>query len=153
KSTATPLFVVTGSSNGSSTPPPILELGAIVHVSGTLTLQSLNISGLPQSGFGVAELAGKTGDAFDFESVGGAVPFQDSNGGDRPAVTADFTKVVYTNTGGSFTINSGDTSAPGLSALKFADISATAIKLFLVGGQDNANSGEVTWVYALRDNA
>jgi fibronectin-binding autotransporter adhesin len=123
------------------------------HVSGTLTLQSLGLSGTVQNGFLTAELAGKTGDVFDFASVGGTFHFQDINVGDRPSVTADFTSVAYTNAFGTFTVANGQTSAPGLSALQFTDIATTAIKLFLVPGANNTNNGDVTWVYALRDNA
>ena len=120
--------------------------------SGTLTLQSLGLTGT-QSAFLTAELPGKTGDVFDFAHVGGTFHFQDINVGDRPSVTADFTSVAYTNAIGTFTIANGQTSAPGLSALQFTDIATTAIKLFLVPGANNTNNGDVTWVYALRDNA
>src|SRR5205823_2449686 len=67
------------------------------HVSGTLTLQSLGLTGTTQSAFLTGELAGKTGDVFDFAHVGGTFLFQDINVGDRPYVTADFRSVAYTN--------------------------------------------------------
>jgi len=151
--TATPIFVITGTNGGSSTPPPNQQSNGLSHISGTLTLQSLNPSGLAQSAFLTAELAGKTGDIFDFASVGGTFHFGDFNLGDRPSVTADFASVTYTNANGAFTLAAGQTLAPGLSALQSADIAATAIKLFLVPSVSNTNNGDVTWVYALRDNA
>ena len=144
---------LTLNSLGSLPTTPGLLGNPLNHVSGTLALQSLGLSGTVQNGFLTAELAGKTGDVFDFASVGGTFHFQDINVGDRPSVTADFTSVAYTNALGSFTVANGQTSAPGLSALQFTDIATTAIKLFLVPGANNTNNGDVTWVYALRDNA
>ena len=149
--TATQILVNVGAGSPNTTPG--LLGNPVNHVPGTLTLQSLGLTGTVQTGFLTAELAGKTGDVFDLAHVGGTFHFQDVNVGDRPFVTADFTSVAYTNANGTFTIANGQASAPGLSALQFTDIATTAIKLFLVPGANNANNGDVTWVYALRDNA
>jgi len=153
--TAIPIIAITGDSLGSSTPPPTPQTPGPFHVPGTLRLQSLNTAGLVQSSFAASELAGKTGDIFDFQHVGGTFHFQDINLGDRPSVTAEFGSVIYTDAAhNSFTIANGQTSAPsGLSNLQFADIAATAIQLFLVPDSGNTNNGNVTWVYAVRDNA
>ena len=67
-------------------------------------------------------MVGKTGDVFDFESVGGKFVFSDINPGDQPTVSAAFSNVVYSGHGGAFTIGAGQTTPPaGLNALHFDD--------------------------------
>src|SRR5262249_33289913 len=122
-STATAIVANHGS--GSLDPNVAAPSNAFNHLSGFMKLESLGLSGLAQILFQTAELADQTNDTFDFAHVGGTFHFTDINVGDRPSVTADFSSVTYTNATGAFTINAGQTSAPGLSALQFKDIAAT----------------------------
>jgi VCBS repeat-containing protein len=141
--------------NNNATPDSHQTSGTpLQHVPNSLVLLSQDTLGASKSLFTTSELVAKTGDVFDFESVGGKFVFTDINPGDQPTVSAAFSNVVYSGHGGTFSIGTGQTTPPaGLNALQFADITATAIDLFLAPDANNANNGSYTWIYALRDNA
>jgi hypothetical protein len=63
----------------------------LTHIDGAPTAVILDANGNPTSGFSLTELAGKTGDAVDLDTVSGKVNFVDINAGDAPTVSAKFT--------------------------------------------------------------
>ena len=150
--TALPIFVVVNTSTNSTTSTQLSDFSLLQHVPGAPIVHVFNAAGQETTTFATAELNGQTGSIFP-DSVGGRITFQDINAGDRPAVTADFSSATYTNASGSFTIANGQTSAPGLSSAQLADISAAAIKLFMVPDLGNANSGTVNFIYSLPEKA
>jgi fibronectin-binding autotransporter adhesin len=144
---ATPVFLIVnpGSGNDPASSNPNGGL-SLQHIPGPPIVVSLDASGKPTTGFGVTELAGKTGDATDHDIVVGKVNFADINAGDQPTVKADFSSFTYQNA------QHQDVTAK-LNAPQLADIAKTAIKLVVVPDSGNNNNGNSTLTYSVPDKA
>ena len=142
---ATPVVLVvkssdTGSNSGTNGPGDHL-----LRIFGPPHAAVLDLNGQPvPGGFQVTELAGRTGDSADLDKVSGVVTFVDVNATDRPTVSTAFS---------SFSYHSASGAPVTLNALELADVVAVEVKLDLVPGEGNNNTGFATWTYSVPDNA
>lgn len=118
----------------------------ILRIPGPPQAVVVNGHGQPATAFSTSELADRTGDSADFNTIEGAVNFVDLNLGDRPTVTVDFTSFTYQSA-------SHDDVTATLSALQLADIKATEITIKVVPDPGNTNHGSAKWTYSVPDNA
>ena len=143
--TATPVVLIVNSLDAtlhsSSTPPP----NGPQHIPGGPILAILDPGGHVASGFGITELAGKTGDAAP-DKVIVQINWADINPGDVPTVTvtADTNAVTYHDAHGNNI---------ALNALQRADIAKVDVNFTPVPGAGNNNNGSATWTYSIPDNA
>ena len=93
---------------------------------------------MPTTSFQIAELAGKTGDVADFDTVSGRINFVDINLGDRPTVSSKFNSFIYKDAQGNVV---------SLNAQQIADVAALELKLTLKPDPGNINFGTVAWTY------
>ncbi|HTB01764.1 MAG TPA: autotransporter-associated beta strand repeat-containing protein, partial [Bradyrhizobium sp.] len=127
--------------SGSSGP-----INSLSHIDGPPHAVIVNLLGQPISGFQITELAGKTGDSADLDSVSGAVNFVDINAGDAPSVSAKFGSFSYQNAAHQ------DVTA-ALNAQQLADIAAVEAKLVLTPNAGNNNVGTTAFSYSVPDSA
>jgi VCBS repeat-containing protein len=143
--TATPVVLTVNSLDAtlhsSSTPPPT----GLQHIPGGPNLAILDPGGHVASGFGITELAGKTGDAAP-DKVIVQINWADINPGDVPTVTvtADTHAVTYHDAHGNNI---------ALNALQQQDIAKVDVNFTPVPGAGNNNNGSATWTYSIPDNA
>ena len=135
--TATPVFLVTGTALGSSTPPgqgngPLNSLQRVPEA------PTVN----PGSG-GTAEID-KITHSGTLDIASNIITFTDINKGDRPTVSTTFDHYTYTDAHGN---------ASTLNDLQKADIKATEVDLVVVQGPNNTNDGEASWTYLVPDKA
>jgi fibronectin-binding autotransporter adhesin len=139
--TATPVFLVTGTTLGSSTPPPQGPIGGLVHIDQAPV---------------VTAPAGATKEAFNIthsqalDVASGIITFSDINVGDQPTASTSFNAFTYTDAHGNVIATSNDSSK--LSALQVADIKATEANLVVVQGPNNTNVGQAGWAYNVPDS-
>ena len=116
------------------------------HIPGPPQAVILGADGQPTTAFPISELAGRTHDAADADTVSLKVNWVDNNAGDTPSALVKFSGFVYQNAA------HGDVTAT-LNAQQLADIAAIEIDLAAVPASGNNNHGSATITYSLPDNA
>jgi hypothetical protein len=152
KTTAQPIYqqttLVTGNLSTTATPNNTAPINT--RVPGAPTIAILDPHGNPTTSFALTELAGKTGDTTDFDTVGGVVNFVDPNAGDLPTASIALDHINYNGAvvNDQFQLVSGS-----LSKLQLQDIAGAGITIKLVPASTNNNNGSATLTYSVADKA
>ncbi|MGB6395129.1 MAG: FecR domain-containing protein, partial [Bradyrhizobium sp.] len=135
--TATPVFLVTGTALGSSTPPG--------QGNGPLSgLQHVDQAPVVTVGSGTTNEILKTTHSTTPDLASNIITFNDINVGDQPTATTTFDNYTYTDAHGN---------AMAANPLQLADVKATEVNLVVVQGPDNTNTGQASWTYLVPDKA